>query len=57
MPTSTLIALATSSIQYTWDSVTGFLYTSGGLTFYIVLCIIFGIIMIGLTALGGLFKK
>jgi hypothetical protein len=55
MTTSSLIAYAINSGNFTWDSITGFLYTSGGLTLFVVMTIIFAVIGVGIMLLKRVF--
>ena len=55
MPTSTLIALATSSVAYGWDSVTGVLFSGGIATFFILIAIICGVIYLVFRAIKSVF--
>lgn len=45
-PTSSIITYSGQSLNYIWDSVTGFFYTAGGAQFTIVIVILFFTVLI-----------
>lgn len=54
--TTTLIAYATSSITYSWDTLRGLLYDAGGLNLFIVITIISGIVGLAIILVKKIFS-
>lgn len=55
--TSTVLAYALQSVNYTWDSVIGMLFTGGMLLFFSVLLILTGVITLAIRGIGKIFKR
>lgn len=55
MPTSTLIGYGLGGINYAWDSITGILFTSGMVEFFVLLVIITAVIFIARKGIFSIF--
>lgn len=57
-PTSTIITdWAPASLNYIWDSVSGFFYSAGGAQFTIVIIILFFTVCLAIVGVVTIFRK